>query len=88
MKARRTIESILEVYRAEGYTDACYIAANAIYDEERRAEYVLRSPFAGRRNADVLRVRSRLSRRKAEREITVSVRAFKYYEEKDGEDGA
>ena len=74
--------SILEVYREEGYTDACYIAAS-IYDEDDEENT---SCEAHLQDDGTLTFYESLvfEQEKAEREITVSVRAFKYYEEKDG----
>lgn len=73
--------SILEVYREEGYTDAYDIAA-FIYDEddEQNTSFEVHLQDDG-----TLTVYESLvfEQEKAEREITVSVRAFKY-EEKDG----
>ena len=73
--------SILDVYREEGYTDACYIAA-AIYDEDDEkntsCEVHLQDDGTLTFYESLL-----FEQEKAEREITVSVRAFKY-EEKDG----
>ena len=73
--------SILEVYREEGYTDAYDIAA-FVYDEddEQNTSFEVHLQDDG-----TLTVYESLvfEQEKAEREITVSVRAFKY-EEKDG----
>lgn len=73
--------SILDVYREEGYTDACYIAAS-IYDEDDEKNT---SCEAHLQDDGTLTFYESLvfEQEKAEREITVSVRAFKY-EEKDG----
>ena len=76
--------SILEVYREEGYTDAYDIAAS-IYDEDDEQD----TSFEVHLQDDgTLTFYESLvfEQEKAEREITVSVRAFKYfkYEEKDG----
>ena len=73
--------SILDVYREEGYTDACYIVA-AIYDEDDEQNT---SCEAHLQDDGTLTFYESISfeQAKAEREITVSVRAFKY-EEKDG----
>lgn len=73
--------SILDVYREEGYTDACYIVA-AIYDEDDEQNT---SCEAHLQDDGTLTFYESLvfEQEKAEREITVSVRAFKY-EEKDG----
>ena len=73
--------SILDVYREEGYTDACYIAAS-IYDEDDEENT---SCEAHLQDDGTLTFYESLvfEQEKAEREITVSVRAFKY-EEKDG----
>ena len=73
--------SILDVYREEGYTDACYIAAS-IYDEDDEKNT---SCEVHLQDDGTLTFYESLvfEQEKAEREITVSVRAFKY-EEKDG----
>lgn len=73
--------SILDVYREEGYTDACYIAAS-IYDEDDEKNT---SCEVHLQDDGTLTFYESLAfeQEKAEREITVSVRAFKY-EEKDG----
>ena len=73
--------SILDVYREEGYTDACYIVAS-IYDEDDEQNT---SCEAHLQDDGTLTFYESLvfEQEKAEREITVSVRAFKY-EEKDG----
>ena len=73
--------SILEVYREEGYTDAYDIAA-FVYDEDDEQD----TSFEVHLQDDgTLTFYESLvfEQEKAEREITVSVRAFKY-EEKDG----
>ncbi len=74
--------TILDVYRSEGYTDAYYIVANA-YDE---SDDQNTSCEAHLQDDGTLTFYESISfeQVKAEREITVSVRAFKY-EEKDGE---
>ena len=73
--------SILEVYREEGYTDAYDIAA-FVYDEDDEKNT---SCEVHLQDDGTLTFYESLvfEQEKAEREITVSVRAFKY-EEKDG----
>ena len=73
--------TILDVYRAEGYTDAYYIVAS-VYDE---SDDQNTSCEAHLQDDGTLTFYESISfeQAKAEREITVSVRAFKY-EEKDG----
>ena len=74
--------TILDVYRAENYTDAYYIVANA-YDENDEQNT---SGEVHLQDDDTLTFYNSITfeQEKAEREITVSVRAFKF-EEKDGE---
>ena len=74
--------TILDVYRAEGYTDAYYIVANA-YDESDEQDT---SCEVHLQDDGTLTFYESIAfeQEKAEREITVSVRAFKF-EEKDGE---
>ena len=75
--------SILEVYRAEGYTDAYYIVANAYDESDDMGTY---SGEVHLQDDGTLTFYESIAfeQEKAEREITVSVRAFKF-EEKDGE---
>ena len=75
--------SILEVYREEGYTDAYYIVANAYDESDDMGTY---SGEVHLQDDGTLTFYESLvfEQEKAEREITVSVRAFKF-EEKDGE---
>lgn len=76
--------TILDVYKAEKYTDAYYIVAS-VYDENDDKNT---SCEAHLQDDGTLTFYESLvfEQEKAEREITVSVRAFKYfkYEEKDG----
>ena len=74
--------TILDVYRAEGYTDAYYIVANAYDESDDMGTY---SGEVHLQDDGTLTFYESLvfEQEKAEREITVSVRAFKY-EEKDG----
>ena len=74
--------SILEVYREEGYTDAYYIVANAYDESDDMGTY---SGEVHLQDDGTLTFYESIAfeQEKAEREITVSVRAFKY-EEKDG----
>lgn len=73
--------TILDVYKAENYTDAYYIVAS-VYDE---SDDQNTSCEAHLQDDGTLTFYESISfeQAKAEREITVSVRAFKY-EEKDG----
>ena len=73
--------TILDVYKAENYTDAYYIVAS-VYDENDDQNT---SCEAHLQDDGTLTVYESIvfEQEKAEREITVSVRAFKY-EEKDG----
>ena len=73
--------TILDVYKAENYTDAYYIVAS-VYDENDDQNT---SCEAHLQDDGTLTFYESISfeQAKAEREITVSVRAFKY-EEKDG----
>ena len=73
--------TILDVYKAENYTDAYYIVAS-VYDE---SDDQNTSCEAHLQDDGTLTFYESLvfEQEKAEREITVSVRAFKY-EEKDG----
>ena len=75
--------SILEVYREEGYTDAYYIVANAYDESDDMGTY---SGEVHLQDDGTLTFYESIAfeQEKAEREITVSVRAFKF-EEKDGE---
>ena len=75
--------TILDVYRAEGYTDAYYIVANAYDESDDMGTY---SGEVHLQDDGTLTFYEALvfEQEKAEREITVSVRAFKF-EEKDGE---
>ena len=75
--------TILDVYRAENYTDAYYIVANAYDEGDDMGTY---SGEVHLQDDDTLTFYESIAfeQEKAEREITVSVRAFKY-EEKDGE---
>ena len=75
--------TILDVYRAEGYTDAYYIVANAYDESDDMGTY---SGEVHLQDDGTLTFYESLvfEQEKAEREITVSVRAFKF-EEKDGE---
>ena len=74
--------SILEVYREEGYTDAYYIVASVYDENDDMGTY---SGEVHLQDDGTLTFYESLvfEQEKAEREITVSVRAFKY-EEKDG----
>ena len=74
--------TILDVYKAENYTDAYYIVAS-VYDEDDEKNNT--SCEAHLQDDGTLTFYESLvfEQEKAEREITVSVRAFKY-EEKDG----
>ena len=74
--------TILDVYKAENYTDAYYIVAS-VYDEDDEKNNT--SCEAHLQDDGTLTFYESIvfEQEKAEREITVSVRAFKY-EEKDG----